>query len=380
MSDSLRQIINGLTLVLDVLLTKAYLQALGAALLGLLAARAVPRHDRVEQESTSLPMATRVVVCLAGWLLLIGGVNFLVDPIGYFSTGLIRPVILTSRADKIAAYEAARPAPLVVVLGSSRSFTVPPAYITEVTGLPAFNMSVQGGSPRDFVGLVRFIQQSGKPLPEYFIVATSVEQYLIHDNETNIEPADPLGPFMTSPPNRLDTLSSKLASLLSPDILAASTRSIRAEFVGRSAPYYSFDKDGLAHFSQPFPLDESIERYLAGPWPPAVFDFEALDPVQIAYLKDFLGQARALGIQVIAYIPPFHPRAESVYASQSNYVRLRQQMLELLGELSGQYGFPVYDFRTPATFGGADRMFHDAVHPSIEAGTLMLQILLADIP
>src|SRR5262245_33156091 len=93
----------------------------------------------------------------AGWLLawvglaavpllaLVAGLNYLVNPLMIYSTRLFQPIVLHSRSEKMLLYRAAEPPPEIVVLGSSTSFTMAPAFIRERTGRPAFNASLHGG-------------------------------------------------------------------------------------------------------------------------------------------------------------------------------------------------------------------------------------------
>src|SRR5438046_196931 len=72
------------------------------------------------------------------------GLNLLVDPLGVHGSRLFDPIALKTRGTKLYLYEQTRPAPAIVVLGSSRSFGVEPRYITAKTSRSAFNAAVGG--------------------------------------------------------------------------------------------------------------------------------------------------------------------------------------------------------------------------------------------
>ena len=135
------------------------------------------------------------VGCAAALLLcLVGTLNFLVNPLGIYSTRLFEPLVLHSRAEKMRLYRSAQPSPEIVVLGSSSSFTMSPSYIRERTGRPAFNASLHGGVPEDYLAFLRYMASVDK-LPKLLIVPVSVE--LVRPNlPSGFEPHNPLKPYL----------------------------------------------------------------------------------------------------------------------------------------------------------------------------------------
>src|SRR5262245_53100923 len=83
----------------------------------------------------------RVGLTAAFLLLLVAALNYLVNPLGMYPPRIYEPIVLHSRAEKMRLYRAARPRPEIVILGSSSSFAMSPAYIRERTGRTAFNAS-----------------------------------------------------------------------------------------------------------------------------------------------------------------------------------------------------------------------------------------------
>jgi hypothetical protein len=59
-------------------------------------------------------------------------------------------------------FAAVEPAPEIVIVGSSSSFTMQPADVTALTGKRTFNASVHGGIPRDYLGFLRYMEHLGR--------------------------------------------------------------------------------------------------------------------------------------------------------------------------------------------------------------------------
>ncbi len=304
--------------------------------------------------------------------ILIMGLNFLVNPLGlYPKTKLSRDIVLHSRKDKIDLYRAMSPRPSFLVLGSSRSFTLPSETVTQVVGRRAYNASVQGATPRDYLAFLRYTVSLGTP-PKVILVNLSVEQFLFGQDEAPIEPGDPLGPYLGGPAPALRSDAVATDLLLSNEQLEATFRAISTDLSGDQVPYFSFDRDGTGHFNQNPPLNQAIREYLAGPWAPNIFDVQSLSKTEIGYFRSFLQLAQDQDIYVIVFLPPFQPYAREVYSQSPSFTSRQNEMMALLGTLQAEFKFPIFDFRDISSFSGSPEMFHDAVHPLGQAYRLML--------
>jgi hypothetical protein len=298
-------------------------------------------------------------------------INYVVNPFGVYATHVFEPIVLNSRVQKTRMYAALPAPPDVVVLGSSVSFTMPPAYIAERTGKRAFNASIHGGVPSDYLAFFRYMLALGK-VPKVLIVPVSVEG-LRPNLPTGFEPHDPLRRYGSDTHDGVD-LPIELIGMPQTE---ASLRLLSVEWHGRSAPYYRFDPDGLGHFLGTTPLDEAVDSYLAHEWAPRLFAFEALDGGQVAALHELLALCRDHGVKVVAYVPPYHPRAAALYARASRLPALKAQLLLDLArwEREGLIA-AVYDFSDVESFSGSASMFHDLAHPTEEASRRMLDRML----
>jgi hypothetical protein len=306
----------------------------------------------------------------------VASLNYVVNPFGLFDVRVFEPIVLHSRAAKVNLYASRKPRPEVVVFGSSPSFTMEPSYIEARTGKPAFNASVHGGTPRDFLAFTRLMLQRGQA-PRFVIVALRVEQFR-PDTLVGFEPGDPLEPYVGEDPAPLETAAEEAETLLTLQQTEASLRLLSVELHGRPQPHYRFDADGLGHFSSSS-LDEALEGYLAEAAQPHHLRFQRLSPSQVRYLEQFLALCRENRIAVIAYVPPYHPRLLALWDRQTRLPQLRADLLEELARWQAEGGVTVHDLTRVDSFGGTDRMFLDALHPNAEANRRILDVLLKDV-
>lgn len=135
----------------------------------------LPRASQSGKNSTSAYQYW--LLSFWGFMLPLIGLNVLVNPHGvfpwqYISTVNTAAYIPTAaRSQKLELYLDLELPPEVVIMGSSRAFTLPSAYIKESTGYRTFNMAVNGGGPFDFHPFGKFIvsRQKNRP-PLVFVV------------------------------------------------------------------------------------------------------------------------------------------------------------------------------------------------------------------
>ena len=111
------------------------------------------------------------VFLISGFLvfsLLVLAAAFLIDPHEDFGTGLVEPLVLTNRSEKLEMIDALDEQPEILVFGSSRTFTMDPDHIFELTGKRAFNASVSYGRAEDHDAIIRFLTQE-RDIARHFV-------------------------------------------------------------------------------------------------------------------------------------------------------------------------------------------------------------------
>ena len=88
-------------------------------------------------------------------LLAVAAFTALIDPYGGLGTGIFPTELTVDATVKADLADRLQSAPGVLVLGSSRSLKVDPAYLAQRSGTPAFNAGVRGGTPVDAYAMAR---------------------------------------------------------------------------------------------------------------------------------------------------------------------------------------------------------------------------------
>ncbi len=316
-------------------------------------------------------LAARAVLVAA----LVAGLNVAVDPFDVYGTGLVEPLVLGTRQPKLTLYRARTPPPEIVVLGSSRAFTVDPAYIQEKTGRSAFNASVHAGTPRDFLAFARCMAAAGH-FPATLVVALGVEQF--KSAARPAEGRDPLAACGGSD-GRPSWLEAR-PGFLTLDETWASLRVLGLQITGRPEALYSrIEPDGMLRPRTTQPLAEALTESLAQNWSPAALGGEALHPVPLEQLRELLEIARGQRTRVVVYLAPFHPRALERYRAGSHFESLNRQLLARLAAWSREYPVTAHDFTDIASVGGAPDGFTDASHPDAAGDRSIVDALLPEL-
>jgi hypothetical protein len=253
---------------------------------------------------------------------------------------------------------------------------VEPQYVKAKTSRNAFNAAVGGAGTRDYLEFARCFAARGY-FPSLLIVAVGVEQALSAGRtfERNDLMEDCLHPRRALP-DRVQ----EYRGLLTLEETWASLRVLGLEVTGRPAPAYSFGRDGMIRglgTLTPRLRDQDVSDSLAAAWGPSHFAHDRLSAESVGQLRQLLDLCRDHGAKVIVYLPPYHPRAVTLYLKESQFASARSLLLEQLASWATEYPLRFYDFTEVSRFGGREEMFDDASHPTADANRLMLDIMLA---
>lgn len=298
----------------------------------------------------------------------IAGFTALVDPLGRFGTGVLAPVIAADRDQKAALYRRRDPRPATVVLGSSRSKTIPPAELTRLGAGPAFNFAVNGAAPEDLLAIARYLAATG---------ADSVRLLLVGLDPEMLQPgAGVHRPLASSrilsryaPTTSGGTLTSLGADLLGWQAVSAAVRSVNLRLRQPSGlAETAIDADGrqqyprvealraAGRFNAQAAVDSSLGAILA-----RYQSFGGLDSVRVAWFVQFLSEARAAGRCVVVFVPPVHPRFAARAAGTAWAARTEEAVQLLLTlERAGQLEYR--ETRDLAREAPEASAFIDAIH------------------
>ncbi len=314
-----------------------------------------------------------VLARAAALLAAVAGLNLAVNPFDMYPSRWFVPLVLSTRHTKLQLFEARQPPPDLVVLGSSRSMTIDPAYILEKTGRNAFNAAVHGASPRDYVAFAHCLE-AAPAFPRTVVIALGMEQ--LRGGSRLVEHHDALADCKPAEARPMSDALADLASLFTLDQTWASLRVLNLEIVGRPKPQFRFRDDGMVVEVRNQPLETALQASLDGNWSPGIFRFDAFDATPLDQVRQVLETCRRHGARAVVYLPPFHPRAIARYRAESRFVALRDGLLAQLEAWSREYPMSYYDLTEVERFGGSAAMFTDASHPSDEGGRRLVDALL----
>lgn len=309
--------------------------------------------------------------------LLTAGMNLLVNPFGSYGTHLFEPITLSTRRPKLVLHAQRRPAPEIVLLGSSRSFAFEPAYVEARTSRPTFNAAVHAASTRDYLNLARCLARRDT-FPSLLIVGLGVEQMIVESSQP-VERPDPLAKCASVDEESIVATLRNYRGLLTMEEAWASLRVLALDLRGRPAPRFTFAADGMVIGSETGTLEQAVANALTGNWQPANFNVGDLGPANVCQFRQLLELCREHGAKMIVYLPPYHPRATARYVSESRFSALHGRLLGQLASWAEQYDVQFHDFTEISRFRGSEHMFVDASHPTKEAFRLMVDVMLGEM-
>lgn len=307
--------------------------------------------------------------------------SVLLDPAGVFDIRIVPASQQTTRDDKARALLALPEKPEVLVLGSSRVWSIRPARVQELTGAPTFNYGVDKGMLFDFEAVYGFARQrAGAPI-KHLLIGLDVE---VFDDlrDGRLEYSRLLRPYAA--PGTVSSFARMLPEyLLGSDVVASDLRSLKNLLSGKVAvgnrttelPKNVFKPDGSVLWPKydeaikngTYDVDDQVARGVAS-WKRVYVDFNRFSPTRLAAFRRFLTRMRDEGVAVDVYIPPLHPRAMRDLPGLPSRIADGERLL------AGLDAEGLLHFRRArlADFGGDPKGFYDFQHMTPENGDRLL--------
>lgn len=313
-------------------------------------------------------------------ILEISALLLFIDPHARIGLHYFQPITFDARAIKAEFYEEQPAPPEVVVMGSSRAFTLSPVYIRQQTGYESFNFSVEGGRVGDFVVQLNFMQKSGYP-PRVLIVDVNHNTMTKEYHNADLQPLA-LTPYMPAS-MRLSVFDSILHDVTSVQTISDSAYLFAATGGQGWIRGWFFQENGLgfrkdaSHGQYVELLKYTINRRIKS------MQCNSLDPSARAAFERFLGQAQENGIGIILYQSPVHAEFYRVAREDnpSNFDLCRGLASEYFHSLVS--AFPNVSYSDllayePVAFMGEDG-YYDAYHLKPAASQLVVDALIPEI-
>ena len=336
----------------------------------------------LEEERCSVFLLT-LAVCLGAIALL----NFVVNPLGYFSTHKFAPMVWNGRAEKVAALAADAPKPQVLVLGSSRVWMDSPAKLTELTGMPSFNAGVSAAKAEDDYALLRYAVEQAHIEPKVVLVGVDLEA--LHnawpvDNRL-LDVAELRGYL---PSGGMDAVETRVKSLVAAQSLGLSLKSIRMTMRGNAEtpadPLYTVSAHGDTHLS-------GVEHRLESGQSTREKEYEAQVPVflkryrdyrevsaeRMNYLRLIVEYCAQRHIKTVVYLTPMGKAMQGML-NPLGYQERRHEIVSQLTPIAKANGAVFEDYTDVESFGGSEDGFLDGAHMDHANGDILLVKMLKD--
>ncbi len=305
----------------------------------------------------------------------------LTDPLGRFGTGLLPPVVSSDRDEKATLYRARSPAPEILVLGSSRSKTIAPACLQQLTGRSAFNFAVNGAGSEDLVAILHFVQAEGGSRlhtiyagidPEMLQSAGGVHRAL--------EGSRYLARY--APGGVVPARGNLGADLFGWQAVSAAIHSAASRLQSGTPPReFTLDADGLQHYVR---VESALARgeapdaaRILGSIPGILGRYESfpqLDSERVNALRQFAEEAHRSGVEVVAFIPPVHPAFERAAAATAWRPRT-EETVRLLRALEQEGVLRYAEVRDLIATSPDTTQYVDAIHFLAPVAATLVQAL-----
>lgn len=335
----------------------------------------------METESAWAAFCRSFCVFGAAGLALIATLNFVVNPLRRYPPRLFPSALWDVRSIKTSLLRARQPKPEILILGSSRSMKIDPVLVERLSGLRAFNASVESAMAEDDYAMLRYAVEDAGIQPRIVLIGIDVEalhdQRKISDNPT---PHPELDKYLG-----LDrsSIGRDAAALLTADQTSYSLQSIR-QTLAHDAPSSRtrFDDNGYLHYvkweaeraSGHYDY-ESKFRKSVGEYQGRFGQYKSVSKPRLRYLKAAIDYCHARHIGVRLFITPLSPRLAEHLRPYGYFDRSREVARDVATLLQPGDGF--HDFSDVASFGGSADHFYDGAHMDEQNAALLTERLLA---
>ena len=298
-------------------------------------------------------------------LLAVATFTALIDPYGGLGTGIFPTELTVDATVKADLADPLQSAPGVLVLGSSRSLKVDPAYLAQRSGQPAFNAGVRGGTPVDAYAMARYLHDRFRSSHPHYLWFLDVEAFRSNTIDTNLLNDSRLGGYFPLS-ERLRARGHAIWPLLSWTGAGDALHVVRSELDGsapsaataRKAAAKGFRADGYRDVEEihdwGFEFKKYKSFYANGGYP-------RLQSLPVEYLQKTLALMNSWGAAPVIVITPIHPKLHRILAP-IGWTDRHRDLLVLLSRLHRTYRFELVDESFISSWGGVPRDFSDGVH------------------
>ena len=306
-------------------------------------------------------------------LIAVCALNVCVNPLGLYWSHRFPPADVNYRAEKFALLQALPEKPSTLIIGSSRAMTMYPADVERYLPGECFNFAMPSARAEDYYAAIRLVCEDGRAPIRNVVLAVDYDAFAPGPgtmSEARYFPA--FRKYLVHTPGIGTNWPERLSMLIARQQIEESLNVLRRTLEAKQqARYVELAPDGAAiqiareesirkgTFNLKKILGLRVRKYPARSL--YLGSFTHPDPVRLQYLSDFLGYCRARGIQVYAYITPYHPALWRVLEPLKG-IQVLGAAAEAARQRFEQYGYSLRDYSRVENFGGSPNRFYDEIH------------------
>lgn len=321
-------------------------------------------------------------VLIALGLFALATFNFLVNPMDYYPPRIIPPAVWDAREIKTRLLGELRPRPRVLILGSSRSMKIDPSLVQRLTGLPAFNASVESAMTEDDYAMLRYAVEQKGIAPRLVLIGIDIEAFHNHRAaDGRLLMSGALRRYLKGERRRIPWKEFTMLFTASQTYYSAAC--VQHALSGRKRELNaSFDSNGYLHYDK-WEAERRTGHYdLKGKFPKTLADYidrfdryTEISSERLDYLRKTLDYCRARHIEFRLFITTVSPALAEALRPYG-YFQRRQEVLSAMQHLV-RPGERLYDFSDIQSFGGDPNDFYDGAHIDEHNAALLTERLLA---
>lgn len=331
---------------------------------------------------TFFPPGRWLIVLMMAFVCVAFAFNGLIDPLGWLNTGVLKPLSVQDRREKINLYHELPAPPEILVVGSSRSMMLDPVTIEQTCGLPAFNAAVSNAKMEDVLAASRYF--SNQHMPQSLIIGLDITLFETGGDFGLQAIHTAFYQHLALPLDQQIRQHWKIVTqYLSMDMTLNSYEVLKMELSdSRPSDLYTFDELGRVVYA---PYDAQIvdgtfiPKTQVDPNSRFLPHFSHLDKRRVEALKILLAWAEKNEIKVVLFLPPYFPVYLEVLKQDAVFTARYAETVSLLEKLANRYDFRWYDFTDITAFEGEASEFYDVIHYTLPNANRLLNPILNDL-
>lgn len=306
----------------------------------------------------------------------------LVNPRGLYGVRIFPQLANGLKQDKIQYYQALGAEPDLVILGSSRSLSISPAYIQETLGIHAYNFGFSGVSPTELMLQAELIFSDHKPVtPRVILFEISPSNIQQHEDDELTEVPIEFLPIMPAK-TAAGFLSERYLELFNIHQFIESVYVLQFVQEQRTPQnYWKVMPDGFSLFFPPDTLSDALDRQLEQRLdiqPCQNFSQDGDD-----FIHHYVSLANQKNFSIIFYTSPIQPYFRQEYLDKTPiYRHCNQYLVDLMDTIVAENPSIFFvDLSDPVTtdIHIDDRGFYDGFHLTPASSEKLIDFLAPTI-